>query len=120
MTDRVDEEKRFGKNYKHIFQAVLDLLLTRNSGRVNVVYTGANLVWVAVSLESLEKLHVTLGGFNRDDISVKALNGGEDIVEVGVTEVWMSLERVGDTSGGEFERVNSPFEVVVPIRSTER
>jgi hypothetical protein len=32
--------------------------------------------------EGVEELHVGLGSLDGDDISIKALDGGEDIVEV--------------------------------------
>lgn len=99
----VDEEERVGEDGKHVGDAVLDLLLTGNTGRVDVVDTGADLVGVAVLLEGGEELHVTLGGLNGDDISIETLDGGEDVVKVGVAEVGVGLELIGDTGGGQFE-----------------
>lgn len=87
---------------------------------MDVVDTGADLVGVTVLLEGVKQLHVSLGGLDGDDISIETLDGGEDVVEVGVAEVGVGLELVGDTSGGELERVNSPLEVGVPVRATER
>jgi len=95
---RVDEEERVGKNVEHGLEAVLDLLSSGNTRRVDVVDTGADLVGVAVMLEGVKELHVGLGGFNGDDISIETLDGGEDVVEVGVAEVGVGLELVSDTS----------------------
>ncbi len=119
-TIRVDEEERVGEDGKHVSDAVLDLLLTGNTGRVDVVDTRADLVGVAVLLEGGEQLHVTLGGLNGDDISIETLDGWEDVVEVGVAEVGVGLELIGDTSGRQLEGVHSPLEVAVPISATER
>lgn len=86
---------------------------------MDVVHTGTNLVGVTVLLEGVEELHVTLGCLDGDNISVKTLNGGEDIVKVRVTEVRVCLELVGNTGSGKLERINSPLEVCVPISATE-
>lgn len=82
---------------------------------MDVIDTGANLVGISVLFEGVEELHVTLGCLNGDDISIKTLNGGEDVVEVGIAEVRVSLELIGDTGGGELEGVNGPFKVCIPI-----
>ena len=87
---------------------------------MDVIYARTDLVRVTVVLEGVEQLHVALGSLDGDDIGVKTLNGGEDIVEVRVAEMRVGLELVGDASSGQLERVNSPFEVGIPIRATER
>lgn len=87
---------------------------------MNVVNSRANLVGVTVLLECMQELHVALGRLDGDDISVKALNRGEDIVEVRVTEVGVSLESVGNACGGELERVDSPGEVGIPVNAAKR
>lgn len=116
---RVDEEERVGEDVKHGLEAVLDLLSSGNTRRVNVVDTGANLVGVAVVLEGVEKLHVGLGGLDGDDIGVETLDGGEDVVEVGVAEVRMGLELIGDASSRELEGVNGPLEIGIPVRAAK-
>lgn len=70
---------------------------------MDVIDTRANLVRVTVVLECVKELHVTLRCFNGNDISIECLDRGEDIIEVGVAEVRVSLQGVGDTSSGEFE-----------------
>jgi hypothetical protein len=94
VTNRVDEEQRIRKDIQHKLEAIFDLLLSRNMGRVDVVHAGTNLVGVAVLFERLQKFHITLGGFNRDDISVETLDRRENVVkvEVRVAEVGMSLQ----------------------------
>lgn len=67
---------------------------------MDIVNARANLVRVSIVLEGVEEFHVALRRFDRDDISIKTLDGWEDIVEVGVTEVRVGLESVGDPSGG--------------------
>lgn len=86
---------------------------------MDVVDTRADLVRISVLLEGLEKLHVALGCLDGDDISIKTLDGWEDVVEVGVTEMRVSLELIGDTGCGEFEGVNSPLEVGVPVSAAK-
>ena len=87
---------------------------------MDVVDTGPDLVRVAVVLEGVEELEVALRRLNGDDVGIKRLNGGEDVVEVGVAEVRVGLERIGDTSGGELERRESPVEVGLPVSLAER
>jgi hypothetical protein len=86
---------------------------------MNVINTRADLIRVTILLESMQELHVALGGLDRDDISVKALDGGEDVVEVGITEVGVGLEGIRHTRGGELKGINSPLEVTVPVHATQ-
>jgi len=53
-------------------------------------------------------------------IGIQSLDGREDVTKVGVTEVGVDLDVVLDTRGGQSERVNSPFEVVIPVGLSER
>jgi hypothetical protein len=87
---------------------------------VDVVDTRANLVGVAIMLEGIQELHVTLGGFDRDDIGIEALDGGENVVEVGIAEMRVSLESVGNTGSGKLEGVYCPLEVCVPFVTAKR
>ena len=119
-TYRVDKEEGIGEDVQHVLETILDLLLSGNTGRVDVVDTGANLVGVAVLLEGGEELHVALGGLDGDDIGVQALDRGEDVVKVRVAEVGVGLETIGDTSSGELEGVDGPLEVGIPVRTAER
>lgn len=117
---RVNEKERIGEDVEHGLNTVLDLLFSRNTRRVNIIDTGANLVGVAVVLEGVKEFHVSLGSLDRDNISVEALDGWEDIIEVRVAEVGVSLEGVANTSGGKLEGVNGPLEVSIPVSTTER
>ena len=119
-TYRVDDEQVLGENLEHGRDAVLDLLLAGNTRRVDVVDTRTDLVGVTVLLEGLQELHVTLRGLDGDDISVKSLDRGEDVVEVGVAEVGVGLQSIGDTSGGELEGRQRPREVGLPVNLAER
>ena len=87
---------------------------------MDVIDTRADLVRVAVLFERVEELHVTLRCFDRYNISVETLDGWENIIKVGVAKVGMSLELIADASCRKFERVNSPLEVSIPVRATER
>lgn len=115
----VDPEQVLGQDLDHGGDSVLDLLLSRNSGGVNVVHTGADLVRVSVVSESLEQLQVRLGSFNGDDVGVQSLDGREDVGKVRVTEVRVHLGRVLDAGSGESERVDSPGQVVVPVNLSQ-
>ena len=87
---------------------------------MDVIHTRPDLVGVAVLFEGVQELHVALGGLDGDDIGVKALDGREDVVKVGVAEVRVSLQSIRDASSAELERINSPFKVAVPINTTKR
>ena len=115
-----DFEEVGRKDGKHSREAVPDLLLTGDTRRVNVVDTRADLVRVAVVLESVQELHVALRRLDRDDICVQVLDGSEDVVKVGVAEVRVGLQGIGDTCGSELERRKSPVEVSRPVNLAER
>ena len=119
-TVRVDDEEVGGEDLDHGGDSVLDLLLRGDTGRVDVVDTGANLVGVSVGLEDIEELEVGLGSLDGDDIGIESLDGGEDVSEVRVTEVGVDLDVVLNTRGGESERVDGPLEVGVPVLLSER
>lgn len=110
---RLDERQELGNT-------ILDLLLARDTGRVDIVDTGPDLVGVTELLEGREQLEVRLGRLDGDDVRIKTLDRGEDVVEVGVAEVRVGLGRVSDTGGGELEGVDSPGEVAVPVDAAER
>ena len=56
---RVDEEEGLGEDVEHRFEAILDLLLSGDTRGVDIIYTRANLVGVAVVPEGVKELHVT-------------------------------------------------------------
>lgn len=114
-TYRVDKEQRVGKNVEHGLESVLDLLVTGDTGGVDVIDTRPNLVGVSVGLESVEEFHITLRGLNGDNISVETLDRGEDVIKVRVAEVRVGLELVSDASSRQLERVDGPLEVGIPV-----
>ncbi|KAH9943489.1 golgi-body localization protein domain-containing protein [Epithele typhae] len=116
----VDDKQVTGEDGEHGRETLLDLVLGRDTRRVDVVNTRADLVRVTVVLEGVEEFHVALRRLDGDDIGVERLDGREDVVEVGVAEVRVSLESVGDTSSGDLERRESPVEVRLPVSLTER
>jgi hypothetical protein len=87
FTYRVDEHEVVGDDGQGGLETVNDLLLAGDTRRVDVVDTRTNLVGVAVLLEGVEELHVTLRELDRNDIGIETLNGGEDVTKVGVAEV---------------------------------
>ena len=116
----VDEQEVGGEDLEHGSDAVPDLLLRGDTGGVDVVDTRPDLVGVAVVLEGVEELHVALRRLDRDDIGIERLDGREDVVKVGVAEVRVGLERIGNTSSGELERREGPVEVGLPVSLAER
>ena len=54
---------------------------------MDVINARADLIRVSIMLEGVEELHVGLRGLNRDDISIKTLDGWEDVIEIRVAEV---------------------------------
>ena len=116
----VDEQEARGEDVEHLGDAVLDLLLGGDTRRVDIVDTGADLVGVTVVPEGGEELHVALRCFNGDNVSVETLDRGEDVIEVGIAEVGVSLGSVADTSSRKLESVNGPTKVVIPVNTAER
>jgi len=94
-------------------------LVAWNSGRVDVIDTRANLVGITKLLESREEFHVTFRGLDGNDIGIETLDGGEDVIEVGIAEVRVRLEFIGNSSCGKLERVDCPLQVSVPVRATK-
>jgi hypothetical protein len=78
----VDEEERAREDVEHRLETILDFLTSRDTRRVDIIDTRANLVGVSIMFEGIEELHVSLGSLDGDDISIKTLDGGEDVVEV--------------------------------------
>ena len=87
---------------------------------MDIINTRANLVSISVVLEGLEQLHIALRRLDRDDVGIQTLDGWEDIIKVGVTEVRVGLGSIGDASSGQTEGVNGPGEVLIPISTTKR
>jgi hypothetical protein len=115
----VDGEQLGWEDLEHGCDSVLDLLLSWNTRRVNVVDTWADLVGIPVLSEHLDELEVGFGGLDGDDVGVETLDGGEDVCKVRVAEVGVDLGRVLDARGCETERVYGPGEVVVPVDLAE-
>jgi len=118
---RVDPELLRLEVLEHLLDAVLDLLLARDSGRVDIVDTGTDVSGVVLIDEDLEELGVTLAVLNGEDIGIKGGDGVEEVLELRVAEVTVDLSRVLDTSSRELEAVNSPVKVVLTLLAgTER
>ena len=82
ITNWVDEEERVRQDVEHGLETILDFLASRDTRGVDIIDTRANLVGVSIMFEGVEKLHVSLGSLDGDNVSIKTLDGGEDVVEV--------------------------------------
>jgi len=82
FTNWVDKKEGVREDIEHGLETILDFLASRDTRRVDIIDTRTNLVGVPVMFEGGEELHVGLGRFDGDDISIKTLNRGEDVVEV--------------------------------------
>ena len=102
---------------QHLLDAVLNLLLGGNTGRVDVVDTGSDMAGVGLVLEDLQELSIGLGVLNGENIGVQSSDGVEEVLELGVTEMRVDLSVVGDTSSSKTERVHSPLEVCLTLGS---
>lgn len=113
----VDPELLWLQELKHLLDAVLDLLLGRNTWGVNVVDTWANVAWVSLVDKDLQELSIRLGVLNGENIGVESGNSVEEVLELGVAEVGVNLGRVLDTSGRQAESLDGPGEVVSALLS---
>ena len=105
---RVDPELLGLQPLEHLADAVLHLLLSRDTRGVDVVDTGTNVAGVLLVLEDLEQLGVALGVLNGQDIGVESSDGVEEVLEFRVAEVRVDLGGVLDTSSGKLEGINGP------------
>lgn len=118
---RVDPQLVDTEVLKHLLNAVLDLLLAGNTGRVDVIDTGTDVTGVGLINEDLEQLSVRLAVLNAQNIGVQRSNGVEEVLELRVTEVRVDLGAVGDAGGGQTESTDSPGQVVLALLAgTER
>jgi hypothetical protein len=75
------------EDFEHGRETILDFLFAWNTRRMDVINTRADLIRVSIVLEGVEELHIGLRGLNGDDISIKTLDGWEDVIEIRVAEV---------------------------------
>lgn len=107
----VDPELLWLQELEHLLDAVLDLLLGRNTWGVDIVDTWTDVAWVSLIDEDAQELSIRLGVLNGENIGVKSGDGVEEVLELGVTEVGVDLGRVLNTGGGKAESLDGPGEV---------
>jgi len=78
---RVDPELIWSKVLEHLFDAVLDLLFTRNTRRMDIVDTRPDVAGIGFIHKDLKQLRITLTILNAEDIRVKSRNGVEEILK---------------------------------------
>lgn len=110
-TVRVDPELLRLQVLQHLLDAVLDLLLAGNTGRVDIVDTRTNVAGVGLLDEDTKELGVRLAVLDGENISVEGGNGVEEVLELGVTEVRVDLSRVLNADGRQAESLDGPVEV---------
>ena len=92
--------------------AALELVLGRNTGRVDIKETKTNVVGVVGELLNVLGV-ILLGELNRDNISIKSLDVSR--VKIRVAEMRVDLGTVLNTRGGETERKRSPLDVLITL-----
>lgn len=100
---------------EHLLDAVLDLLLAGNTGRVDVIDTGTDVTRVGRVDEDAQKLGVRLAVLDGEDIGIEGSDGMEEVLELRVAEVGVDLSGVLDTGGGELESVDGPGKVGITL-----
>ena len=114
-TVRVDPQLLGVEVDKHLLNALLHLLLAGNTRGVDIVHTRTDVTGVVLGLEDLQELGIGLAVLDGENISVKSLNGVEEVLELGVAEVRVDLSGIGDTSGGQLESIDGPLDVGVTL-----
>lgn len=107
----VDPELLWLEVLEHLLDAVLDLLLAWDTGRVDIIDTWADVAGVGGVDEDLEELGIGLGVLDGEDIGIEGSDGVEEVLELGVTEVRVDLGGVLNTGDGQAERLDGPVEV---------
>ena len=111
-TVRVDPKVLLGVNLENVVDAALELVLGRNTGRVDIKETKTNVVGVVGELLNVLGV-ILLGELNRDNISIKSLDVSR--VKIRVAEMRVDLGTVLNTRGGETERKRSPLDVLITL-----
>jgi len=114
-TVRVDPELIWSQVLKHLSDAVLDLLLAWNTRGVDVVDTRTDVTGVGLVDEDLEQLSIRFAVLNAENISVKSGNSMEEVLELRVAEMGVDLGAVGNTGGGQTERLDSPVKIFITL-----
>lgn len=116
---------------QHLRDALLELLLGRDTRAVDVVdtrlylsasgrswdlkVTYSDVAGVGLVNEDLEKLGVGLGVLDGENVSIQSGNGVEEVLEFGVAEVGVDLGGVVHTGGRELEAVDSPLQIGIAL-----
>lgn len=114
-TVRVDPELLGLKELKHLLDAVLDLLLAGDTGRVDVVDTRSDVAGVLRVDKDSEELGIRLAVLNGQNVRIEGSDGVEEVLELRVTEVRVDLSGVLNTGGGEAESLDGPLEVGITL-----
>ncbi|KAK1242143.1 hypothetical protein MKX07_000129 [Trichoderma sp. CBMAI-0711] len=100
---------------EHLLDAVLDLLLAGNTGRVDVVDTRSDVAGVGRVDEDAQQLGIGLAVLNGQNVGIEGSDGVEEVLELRVAEVGVDLSGVLDAGGGQAESVDSPLEVGITL-----
>ena len=111
-TVRVDPKVLLRVNLENVVDAALELVLGRNTRRVDIKETKTNVVGVVGELLNVLGV-ILLGELNRDNISIKSLDVSR--VKIRVAEMRVDLGTVLNTRGGETERKRSPLDVLITL-----
>src|SRR5712691_2328327 len=105
---------------RHALQSAGDLRGRRHAGRVDVVDTRPDLVWILVLFESLQELRAGACVLDRDHIRIHALDHPQHVVELAVAHVRVNLRAVTHPRGRQAEGVHRPLQVGGPIGAPQR
>lgn len=112
---RVDPELFRLQELKHFLDAVTNLLLARDTGRVDIIDTRSNVSGVCRVNEDAEELGIRFAVLNGQDIGIESSNGVEEVLELGVAEMGVDLGGILNTSGRQLEGVDGPLKVGVTL-----
>src|SRR5690606_30543015 len=81
---------------------------------------GTDAVWIAELHERVEQLHARARGLDRDHVGVHRRYRLDDVVELRVAHVGVDLGLVAHARGADAEAAHGPFEILRPVRPTQR
>ena len=117
---RIDPQALFRDAPGDLAQALHDLLLRGQVGRVDVIHARADVVGVVEVHEGIKQLHAGARGFDGDHVGIHLRNGGDDVVELRIAHVGVDLRFVAHATGGDAKARNRPVQIRLPLLAAQR